>query len=85
MLFDSTQANYIAASSQFFRLEAPEVSRLTGKKWPAWKKNAILAICSLYSFLGNSALLGPSTYIVSSSWMEDPSRILLLAALTNVK
>lgn len=32
-------------------------------QWPRWKKNTILIICSLYSFLGNSALLGPSVYI----------------------
>ncbi|KAL5337362.1 major facilitator superfamily domain-containing protein [Aspergillus crustosus] len=31
--------------------------------WPAWKKNAILAIVSIYSFLGNCALVGPSVYI----------------------
>lgn len=32
-------------------------------QWPTWKKNTILIICSLYSFFGNSALLGPSVYI----------------------
>lgn len=32
-------------------------------QWPNWKKTMILIICSLYSFLGNSALLGPSVYI----------------------
>jgi hypothetical protein len=32
-------------------------------KWPAWKKNAILIIVSVYSFLGNCALVGPSVYI----------------------
>ncbi|KAL2835021.1 major facilitator superfamily domain-containing protein [Aspergillus cavernicola] len=32
-------------------------------QWPAWKKNAILVIVSLYSFLGNCALVGPSVYI----------------------
>ena len=32
-------------------------------QWPSWKKNTILAICAIYSFLGNSALLGPATYI----------------------
>lgn len=32
-------------------------------QWPKWKKMMILIICSLYSFLGNSALLGPSVYI----------------------
>ncbi|KAL4879651.1 major facilitator superfamily domain-containing protein [Aspergillus karnatakaensis] len=31
--------------------------------WPRWKKNSILAIVSLYSFLGNCALVGPSVYI----------------------
>ncbi|KAL2839084.1 major facilitator superfamily domain-containing protein [Aspergillus pseudoustus] len=31
--------------------------------WPAWKKNAILIIVSVYSFLGNCALVGPSVYI----------------------
>lgn len=33
------------------------------KKWPAWKKNAILVIVSVYSFLGNCSLVGPSVYI----------------------
>ncbi|KAL1857458.1 hypothetical protein VTK73DRAFT_8081 [Phialemonium thermophilum] len=32
-------------------------------QWPQAKKIAILIACSLYSFLGNSALLGPSVYI----------------------
>ncbi|EJT99330.1 MFS transporter [Dacryopinax primogenitus] len=32
-------------------------------QWPNYKKTMILIICSLYSFLGNSALLGPSVYI----------------------
>lgn len=32
-------------------------------QWPRWKKLTILAICSLYSFLSNTALLGPSVYI----------------------
>ncbi|KAL3418245.1 hypothetical protein PVAG01_09961 [Phlyctema vagabunda] len=31
--------------------------------WPNYKKTMILIIVSLYSFLGNSALLGPSVYI----------------------
>ncbi|RVX71723.1 hypothetical protein B0A52_03907 [Exophiala mesophila] len=32
-------------------------------QWPNFKKTMILIICALYSFLGNSALLGPSVYI----------------------
>ena len=32
-------------------------------QWPKWKKIMILTICSLYSFLSNTALLGPSVYI----------------------
>ncbi|KAI6829570.1 putative MFS transporter [Hortaea werneckii] len=32
-------------------------------QWPKWKKNAILVVCSLYSFLSNTSLLGPSVYI----------------------
>ncbi|KAK1051753.1 hypothetical protein LTR74_016681 [Friedmanniomyces endolithicus] len=32
-------------------------------QWPKWKKHMILIICSLYSFLSNSSLLGPSVYI----------------------
>lgn len=32
-------------------------------QWPSFKKNMILACCAIYSFLGNSALLGPSVYI----------------------
>lgn len=35
----------------------------TSLQWPKWKKNMILIICSLYSFFGNSSLLGPSVYI----------------------
>lgn len=36
----------------------------TSLQWPKWKKLTILAICSLYSFLSNTALLGPSVYIL---------------------
>lgn len=32
-------------------------------QWEPWKKTTILVIVSLYSFLSNTALLGPSTYI----------------------
>ncbi|KAF2094346.1 MFS general substrate transporter [Rhizodiscina lignyota] len=32
-------------------------------QWQPWKKTVILILCSLYSFLGNAALLGPSVYI----------------------
>lgn len=32
-------------------------------QWSNFKKTMILIICSLYSFFGNSALLGPSVYI----------------------
>ncbi|KZV82050.1 putative MFS transporter [Exidia glandulosa HHB12029] len=32
-------------------------------QWPMWKKTMILIVCSAYSFLGNSALVGPSVYI----------------------
>ncbi|CAI7663556.1 unnamed protein product [Penicillium manginii] len=32
-------------------------------QWPGWKKNIILIIVSIYSFLGNSSLTGPSVYI----------------------
>lgn len=32
-------------------------------QWSDFKKTMILIIVSLYSFLGNSALLGPSVYI----------------------
>ncbi|KAL4871028.1 hypothetical protein BDV12DRAFT_184131 [Aspergillus spectabilis] len=31
--------------------------------WPIWRKNSILAIVSIYSFLRNCALVGPSVYI----------------------
>ncbi|KAK8153019.1 major facilitator superfamily domain-containing protein [Phyllosticta citrichinensis] len=31
-------------------------------QWPNWKKTTILVLLSFYSFLGNSALLGPSIY-----------------------
>lgn len=32
-------------------------------QWSNWKKGTILALASLYSFLANSSLLGPSVYI----------------------
>lgn len=32
-------------------------------QWEAWKKTTILVVVSLYSFVSNTALLGPSTYI----------------------
>jgi hypothetical protein len=32
-------------------------------QWPKSKKMMILILCSLYSFLGNSALVGPSVYL----------------------
>lgn len=32
-------------------------------QWSKSKKMMILIICSLYSFLGNSALVGPSVYL----------------------
>ncbi|KAL5000187.1 major facilitator superfamily domain-containing protein [Aspergillus recurvatus] len=31
--------------------------------WPRWKKTSILVIVSIYSFLGNCSLVGPSVYI----------------------
>ncbi|KAK3321726.1 major facilitator superfamily domain-containing protein [Apodospora peruviana] len=44
-------------------------------QWPTWKKNSILFSCSLFSFLGNSALIGPSTYIGlwSAEFGVDPN------------
>lgn len=33
------------------------------RQWSNFKKSMILVVCALYSFLGNSALLGPSVYI----------------------
>ncbi|KAK5110917.1 hypothetical protein LTR62_005455 [Meristemomyces frigidus] len=38
-------------------------------QWPKWKKHMILIVCSLYSFLSNSALLGPAVYI--EIWAES--------------
>lgn len=32
-------------------------------QWTNFKKTMILTTCALYSFFGNSALLGPSVYI----------------------
>lgn len=32
-------------------------------QWGRWKKLSILVACSFYSFLSNSALLGPSVYV----------------------
>lgn len=42
-------------------------------QWPMFKKNMILIICSAYSFLGNSALLGPAVYIAIFSKEFDIS------------
>ncbi|RFU25814.1 hypothetical protein B7463_g10517, partial [Scytalidium lignicola] len=43
--------------------------------WPNYKKTMILVICSLYSFLGNSSLVGPSVYIgiFSEEFGIDPN------------
>ena len=38
-------------------------------QWPEYKKVTILVICSLYSFFGNAATLGPSPYI--TIWAEE--------------
>ncbi|KKY27066.1 putative serine threonine kinase 16 [Phaeomoniella chlamydospora] len=38
-------------------------------QWPKYKKNMILVVCALYSFLGNAALVGPSPYI--TIWAEE--------------
>lgn len=32
-------------------------------QWPRWKKHIILFCCCAFSFLGNSATIGPSTYV----------------------
>ncbi|KAL5911388.1 hypothetical protein ACKVV7_009974 [Pyricularia oryzae] len=42
---------------------APALDPNDPLQWPKWKKAMILVVCSLYSFLANSALLGPSVYI----------------------
>ncbi|KAH8890242.1 putative MFS transporter [Thozetella sp. PMI_491] len=44
-------------------------------QWPAYKKNMILLCCALFSFLGNTALLGPSVYIgiFSKQFGVDPN------------
>ncbi|KAJ9392111.1 hypothetical protein DTO063F5_870 [Paecilomyces variotii] len=36
-------------------------------QWPNWKKTMILIIVSVYSFLGNTSLVGPSVYITMYS------------------
>ncbi|KAI0809411.1 putative MFS transporter [Xylaria sp. FL0064] len=38
-------------------------------QWSSFKKTMILIICSLYSFLANAALIGPSPYI--DLWAEE--------------
>lgn len=43
--------------------DKPKAKANRSLQWPSWKKTMILIICSLYSFFGNSALLGPSVYI----------------------
>jgi hypothetical protein len=38
-------------------------AKLIIPQWQNWKKTMILIVCSTYSFLGNSALVGPAVYI----------------------
>jgi hypothetical protein len=40
-------------------------NRVTQIQWSQPKKLGILIVVSLYSFLGNSALLGPAVYLVN--------------------
>ncbi|KAK3937817.1 MFS general substrate transporter [Diplogelasinospora grovesii] len=44
-------------------------------QWPKFKKHMILLCCALFSFLGNSALIGPSVYIgiFSEQFGVDPN------------
>ena len=50
--------------SVFTRKLPPPNYQLTGlTQWSDGRKTLILIVCSLYSFLSNSALLGPSVYI----------------------
>lgn len=42
---------------------APALDPNDPLQWPRWKKSTILVVCSLYSFLATTALLGPSVYI----------------------
>ncbi|KAK0625086.1 major facilitator superfamily domain-containing protein [Bombardia bombarda] len=44
-------------------------------QWPKFKKHMILFCCAMFSFLGNSALIGPSTYIglYSAEFNIDPN------------
>lgn len=53
-----------------FRCASPEnplhlpqcLRRLSVYQWPRWKKNTLLFIVSIFSFLANGALFGPSVY-----------------------
>lgn len=55
-------------------------------QWPRWKKTTILAICSLYSFLSNTALLGPSVYIsiFAKSFDISPTKASGLVSYPNI-
>ncbi|KAF2110807.1 major facilitator superfamily domain-containing protein [Lophiotrema nucula] len=55
-------------------------------QWSNTKKSLILLVCSLYSFLGNSALLGPSVYIglYSELWGITPTKASDLISYPNL-
>ena len=55
-------------------------------QWSNFKKTMILVVCSLYSFLGNSALLGPSVYIgiFSQEFGITPNKASGLISYTNL-
>ncbi|KEF56177.1 uncharacterized protein A1O9_07758 [Exophiala aquamarina CBS 119918] len=55
-------------------------------QWPNYKKTMILIICAAYSFLGNSALLGPSVYIgiYSESFGITPAKASGLVSYPNL-
>jgi len=55
-------------------------------QWEPWKKHMILVVVSLYSFLGNCALVGPSVYIsiYSESFGVSPAEASGLISYPNL-
>ncbi|CAN8106342.1 unnamed protein product [Discula destructiva] len=55
-------------------------------QWSKFKKTMILTVCALYSFLGNSSLLGPSVYIAiySEEFSISPNKASGLISYANL-
>jgi hypothetical protein len=69
-----------------YRQDERRCTDLMCLQWANWKKTMILIIVSLYSFLGNSALLGPSVYIgiYSEQFKITPTKASGLISYSNL-